>query len=94
MTPVGTVPCSDQVTPDPDDRLMTLLPFAAPGVPPPNVDADTAVADRPVSCQVVALAGSAAAPTARALNSSTGTAIPSAPLRLKCMASRLSVFAL
>src|SRR5260370_26786747 len=90
-TPLGTVPCRDQVTLV-GVRLMTLVPSVAARVPPPNVPCDTAVAISAVSCHVWAVAGSAAAPTARAPPSSPGTTIiPSALLSLKCKASPRSV---
>jgi hypothetical protein len=47
-TPLGTVPCSDQVTLVPD-RLMTPLPSVAVRLEPPNVAGDTAVALSAVS---------------------------------------------
>src|ERR1700722_13877273 len=89
-TPLGTVPCSDQVTLVPVS-VMTLVPLVAVRPEPPNVPGETAVALSAVSCHVWALAGSAAAPTARALPSSPGTTIPSAVLSLKCKASPRSV---
>src|SRR5580698_5184255 len=89
-TPLGTVPCSDQVTLVPD-RLMTPLPSAAVRPEPPNVAGDTEPPVSAVSCHVWAAAGSAAAPTARALPRSPGTTIPSALLSLKCKASPRSV---
>src|SRR5215472_2917435 len=73
---------------------MTPVPLLAPRPAPPNVLTVSGKADTAVSCHVVARAGSAAAPTATAPPSSTGIPIPSAPLRLKCMVSRLSVFCL
>ena len=47
-TPLGTVPCSDQVTLVPV-RLMTLVPLVAVRPEPPNVAGDTAVALSAVS---------------------------------------------
>src|SRR5580704_12150670 len=70
---------------------MTLVPLVAARVPPPNVPDEKPLEISAVSCHVWALAGSAAAPTARAPPSSPGTAIPSALLNVKCKASPRSV---
>src|ERR1700730_9934792 len=86
-TPVGGVPCSDHVVTPVPDSVMTLLPFVALRPAPPNVSACTGKADSAVSCHVAAFAGSAAAPTARALTSSGHAMIPTALLRLNCMDS-------
>src|ERR1700728_3909833 len=74
---------------------MTPLPSAAPTPLPANV---ASLTEPPISAvswyvwYVWALAGSATAPTTRALPSSAGQATPSAPLRLKRTLSRPSVF--
>ena len=47
-TPLGTVPCSDQVTLVPVS-VMTLVPLVAVRPEPPNVAGDTAVAVSDVS---------------------------------------------
>src|SRR6266404_1230832 len=91
VTPTGTVPCSDQVTPLPSS-LMTPLLSAAPMPLPPNVASLTGLPISAVSWYVWALAGSAAATTTNALPSSAGQATLSARLRLKCTPLRPSVF--